>query len=394
VINRALPPLCFLLGIAFVPWFSSAAASPRWALLSVAVPILLLFIKLRQTPAHWAVLGLLIWSTLTLLWMEVPLDGLHGLWLLSILAGIFCIGAELKSLKPSMLGLAYGLALNVPFQIAQVYGWTGFPQTASPGGLFLQTNVLGEALVLGVITSLFMRKWLLAAWLLLGMVMTHERTALLALMAAGATLALLREDLVSKPLMFAVILAMSLGLFVSSMEKSGWLSMQERVASWKDTVAGLKLQGNGIGSYWSMFPKHARHVDTAQVRMEYAHNEPLHYAFELGLGALFGLAALVYAALGRLDYERCLLVALIVQCMFAFPLHMPVTACVAALVAGRLARARSLAGLHQHDRRGAVGSIGAQAAKFSTGAARSDVHRSESFPAGSQLAQDSGYARG
>ena len=122
----------------------------------------------------------------------------------------------------------------------------------------------------------------------------------------------------------------------------------ERVNAWIDTVSGFSPLGNGIGSYWALYPKYATHADTVASRMEYAHDEPLHFAFELGAGSLFLLALFVRSLSGRLELERMLLVAVFIEGLLSFPLHMPVTAFLAALLAGRLARARADARDSEH----------------------------------------------
>ena len=101
-------------------------------------------------------------------WSEAPLDGFHGLWLLAIVCGSFCLGAEVKDLGPTLRAFALGMAISVPFEVAQVFGWERIPQTAVPGGLFYQTNVLADALALAIVASAHRRSWLLMGWLAFG----------------------------------------------------------------------------------------------------------------------------------------------------------------------------------------------------------------------------------
>lgn len=127
---------------------------------------------------------------------------------------------------------------------------------------------------------------------------------------------------------------------------------KDRIAIWKDAVSGVTPQGNGIGSFWAIAPKYAFYTNPLLERSEYAHSEPIHFAFELGVGSLLLAAAGLLLLGGGLELERGVLVALGVAALLAFPFHMPVTGFMAALVAGRLARARDL---HERAERGIGG---------------------------------------
>jgi hypothetical protein len=113
----------------------------------------------------------------------------------------------------------------------------------------------------------------------------------------------------------------------------GWIvthhdpSWTEHASIWTAAIADLHLFGNGLGSFAADFG-----------RAEYAHNEPLHFVYELGVLALPILALALYL-MNRTKYDDALvLVAILAISLFSFPLHMPVTGFAAALAAGGIAR--------------------------------------------------------
>jgi hypothetical protein len=108
------------------------------------------------------------------------------------------------------------------------------------------------------------------------------------------------------------------------------VSMAARMDIWSWTVANLTWFGWGVGNYITAFPV-----------MEFAHDEPLHFAFELGIGSVL-LGATLWWALcwARAPAERAMLVAVLAEGMVGFPLHHAATAFVAAACAGHLAGRR------------------------------------------------------
>ena len=105
------------------------------------------------------------------------------------------------------------------------------------------------------------------------------------------------------------------------------VSMAGRMDIWSWTVANLSWFGWGVGNYITVFPV-----------MEFAHNEPLHFAFELGIGSVLLGAVFWWALRGpRAPAERAMLVAVLVEGLVGFPLHHAATAFVAAACAGHLA---------------------------------------------------------
>lgn len=282
--------------------------------------------------------------------MDVPLDGAHGLWISLILIGVFCLGAEATAddIRRTLIAMSVAMTIMLPLLLAQWLGWEGLPQTAPPGGLFLQTNLVGDTCAALAVACCCMRVWRLVPGLLLGLLMTRDRAGVVMLLgglAAYIVLCVRTWNWRRMALTLAAAGVILSGMVLFTIQKAQTLTTMDsfRIAIWRDAADGLTLKGNGIGSFWTASPKTASRQDHLKERSEYAHSEPLHYAFELGVGVLPLLAALLWLAGGMSEKtaaESAVLVALLAGSVFAFPFHMPVTGFVAALVAGRLAGCR------------------------------------------------------
>ena len=111
-----------------------------------------------------------------------------------------------------------------------------------------------------------------------------------------------------------------------------------RLDMWHDTLAGLTTWGNGIGSFYSAFPKYAT-LTSDLYQPAHAHNDLLELAFELGIIPAVVAALLVLALAWRANFkEQMLLIALGIMSMVGFPLHSPSTVFVFGIVAGCTAR--------------------------------------------------------
>ena len=106
---------------------------------------------------------------------------------------------------------------------------------------------------------------------------------------------------------------------------------------WRDTIRGMQWFGNGLGQYYITFPHYSILLDTLLARPEHVHNDYLEIVYEFGLGSVFVLVFGWSISRSSLPAERAMAMAFAVEAFLAFPLYMPTTAAVFALVAGRLA---------------------------------------------------------
>jgi hypothetical protein len=280
-------------------------------------------------------MAFLAWAILSLAWSPAMLDGIDAVFMLALLAACFCLGNQIESLRPIIIGAALGLTLSSAFALVQ---WltphapgVGFD---SPSGLFVNGNYMAEAAALLVVGAAAERLWWLLPGLMPALLLSHARGAMLATVLAAIVLFRSKTDVVVA-LSGAVVLA---GVWAAFHIDA---TMADRLDLWSTTARGVTFFGHGIGSFWQVYAD----MDTRAVVTEsptFAHNEFLHIAFELGI---VGLAlALAFCALlaGPLDTPRLILIALAVEACFAFPTHLPTTAFLGAVAAGHAVRNRYL----------------------------------------------------
>lgn len=339
--------LAFGTTVAFWPGVYGPATAPRWMLLTVALPLLLLFTRPAPevTWPHRLGLALLAWAALTMLWTPQPLDGLEVLVQLSVGAAAFIVGARAASLEWFYAGLGSGVAFSVGLALAQWYdpssvAWT---RTVYPAGLFVNAGVLAEAAVLVLVVAVAQRMWVRAVLMMPALLVTGSRGAYAALAVVCTAWAWRRSRLVG-----ASMLVLILGALVL-VGAIGWRSdaLIERLQMWVDTARGVSLLGAGIGSFASQFPHLSTGIDTLAARPEHAHNDLLEIAFELGVVGL-GLAVAFLIALLRRGFARddqteaLVLTAFVVLGLFSFSMHNPLTLLAAMVCAGRIIDIRGL----------------------------------------------------
>jgi hypothetical protein len=194
--------------------------------------------------------------------------------------------------------------------------------------------------------------------LLSGVVLSGSRAALLAVALTGAILyahALRGGKLQAARLgMLFGALGIAAGIFQAFVKTSNVMGSAEtqlgsglsrlsglRWPLWMDTVGALTTFGHGIGNYFVTMPAYVREYPVAYIgRPEFAENEFLNFAFELGapgallLAGIFGLALFGRATLR----PRLAVLALLVVSCLGFPLHMPATVFIGGLVLGHCLR--------------------------------------------------------
>jgi hypothetical protein len=320
--------LCLLLPLAMLPGLMSAGTTPRWAVLALLVPPMLYWVDWEKVPHKRLLIATLVFAAFSLLWMEVRYDGYLELWRMTLIFSAFAVGAVCGNLERPLTLMAVSLALTLPLVFFQALGYQGIPQTAPPAGLFLNKNVLAESAAALLVAMTFLRRWHIAIPLLVITLLAQERAAYVGMTAAVILYLWPRR----RSLAYALLACIGVSVLVMSSTPSAL----DRFGIWQDTLQGVTWMGQGIGSFFTMFPATATHIDTMLVRPEQAHNEFLHFLFELGIGSA-GLWALGYFAIrGKQELERLVFASIVAMSLFAFPFHMPLTAFLAALVAGRL----------------------------------------------------------
>jgi hypothetical protein len=320
----------FFLTAAFVPGIAGAAVAPRWGLLAIFLPWMFPA-QVKWTLGHLAVCTFLAWVIASLVWSPDHYGGALAViqWLL--IGAAFFVGANTESLRSVYIGSTLGLSLSSTAAVAQMLGWRGLDQFSVPGGLFFNPNFMAEAAALVVVALVLERIFWLIPLVLPALLLPGARGALLAVLVA-LTVAYRSRKIAILGLL--AVFAAAAFFYFSGYRIS---SIEERFAIWRDALDGMSLLGRGVGSFYYLYPSFATRTDTYLVRPEHAHNDLLEAAFEFGPASVLLLLVGFFALRsGRNRAAAGVLVAFGVEALFGFPLHEPVTAFMAALVAGHL----------------------------------------------------------
>jgi hypothetical protein len=355
----------FALTAAYFPsWIggeiAGAAQVGRWTVLALALGSLFFLGPIRVTFAHIVGWLFVVYAAVSLAWSPTWYDSVGSLLPLAITAGIFMVGGQIKDLRLFYIGAALGL---IPSSIICIYDINASIATGGiwdinligsdaqhrfsqqwGGGLFVNPLFLAEPAVLCALPTILalVRKpaqpwtWALLVWISPCIVVPAIVSA------RGPVLALAVCTLICLwPAHRRLTLwcgAVGIGLLaVAIYARPG--TVDDRIWLWIDTARAVTWLGHGYGSFFGLFPEYAHHLSGLLTRHDDPHNLILKTAFELGpigvilLGAFFWI--LLY---GPLTVERLVLTGFLIESLFAFPEHLPATAGMAALVAGRIAR--------------------------------------------------------
>lgn len=321
----------FLVAIAILPNLLTLATTPRWAILALTVPFIWYFTPGRVTWGHVLGASFLAGAAGSLTWTMNPEVSLYELGKLALLGLLFCIGAGRRSLTAVYVAAALGAGVNSVLMIGQSFGWDILPQATKPAGTFYNKNFAAEFCALALVGALGLPgrwKWL-AVLALPGVLLGQSKTAFLALGCAGILLVWQINKQIAALIVLLTVAAGTYFVF------SGYTFIQ-RIQLWQDTWDGMTFFGRGVGSFWATFPEHATRIDALSIRPSEAHNDLLQLWYELGPLSLVAVALLVFAWRGPKRAEHYVLLVFLVEGLAGFPLHLPATAMLAALVLGRL----------------------------------------------------------
>lgn len=313
--------------LAYVPGIPSAAVTPRWTGVAVIAALGTWTISaVRMTPGHWFGLALIVWALIGLMWSASPVDSVGAILQLMILAMVFCLAADHQDLGRAWLAFVIGANVNAAVVVAQ---WaTGhdlvsvFPGGGYPG-LFFNRDMASEVLALGVVVAICQRLWWAVPGSAAGLLIAGGRGASITLMIMGVVW-IWRRRSAWWLLAYVPLIVWAAG--VAATMSINTPSLIHRLEIWKVTIDNLTLAGWGIGTFAELLPEY-----------EYAHSEPLHLAFELGVGSVFAIMVFVDGLVRGNDVTcKMALAAVAGFAAVSFPLHMPATAVIAAMCAGHL----------------------------------------------------------
>lgn len=324
--------------VAYVPMIPSGSTYGRYALLGLGAAALLARARLTLSVGHVLLAGLLTWMACGFLWTTSTLDTAGELALWVMLAAAFCVAFDLPDLEDVLAGFCAGMLVSACFALAQAAGsepvWSVY---VHPVGLFLSKNMATDVAVLAVVACCARSRIAFMPAALVSLYLVGGRSAFLALGAAGFAWAWLaypdRRSLIAAAGTAVAAVATPLALL------GAFGLYADRLEIWGFAAQNLSVLGHGLGTFAVAAPGY-----------EFAHNEFLHYAFELGIGSVLLWGIFVYALGSGPVLERAALVAILAESLVWFPLHAPVPAFLGMVLAGHLCGLRHRASLAERAR--------------------------------------------
>jgi len=322
-------PLFFLgllVAVAYIPGVVGASISTGWLLLLIICPILLFYCEFK---IGWG-FAFICYATLSLLWTEILNIAWFHLLQLIVLGLVFVIGQNIKDLTAIFKGLALGLGVSAVVCLFQWYGFNlVYSLVNATAGLFINPNIFSEVSAIILVSLVVLKLYWWIPVTLPGLVIAHSRAAYVGL-GIGLLFTVWKYNRY-----YAIGLVGLISLIAVVLYKGQFslISVLERVDLWADTIQGFKFFGNGVGSYEVLFPYYATHIDTELARPRYAHNDLLQIIFEFGIGSILLLVA-AFNVFKTRKAEVIIIITIGAISLFTYPLHIPVPAFIAFLVAG------------------------------------------------------------
>jgi hypothetical protein len=318
-----------LFPIAFVPGYTGASIPTQWAVLSLALPILLHYAPISRV---W--FGFIAFAILGTLWTPQVDDTIFGVMLVVLWGLSFQLGQSTEDPTPLYKGLALGLSISSAIAIFQWFGYAPIPVAykGNVAGLLYNRTILGATSALLILCLLQHRLWFYIPSLLPGLILSGSRGGWVVL-ACGVA-----PRLHWSVGVFCALTAILLILAPTSP------SDNERLTIWASAIHGLSWFGWSANSFISIYIL----TPTNLMHPEYVHNDYLQLWFEFGLAALIPFTALGCALVW---YPSMAVWGFAILATFYFPLYTPTTAFICCFVLGHSLRGFSPSGLIIRHRR-------------------------------------------
>lgn len=318
----------FCVAVAFVPGIMSAAYSGRWAVIALGIPLMgpINFQFIR--PVQIA-LGLsFVWGAVSML---VALD-IHGaqfdMILMVLMIGVMSAAAQMESLDNILTGLCWGVGVSSVFCAIAIVDHPLVEQgSLKYAGLFYNSEVLTELAAPLFVWAMISRKFDMVAATILPLIVNGQRIAVL---AAGIALLYGYRRIGWKYILgIVVLMAVALTAVMASRADNIFGSIAQRIVIWLETIMAFTPMGHGVGWFRAVHPE-----------SEFAHSDVIQAIAEFGIGAaLFAVIPIMISFRNRgSNAERACFVAICIEGILSFPLHVPASAFLIAVVSGYLVR--------------------------------------------------------
>lgn len=327
-----------IVSLCYVPGLTGAFIATQWPVLSILLPLVMLFRGTPMTPFHWLGALFIAYATVRLWHSPIFADGVQGLWMVYIMGLGFWFGSTLTDLRGLYQGLAFGVSVSAAVAVSQQLGFTWVPYVSdAPAGLYVNAVAQGVACALVIVALVTERLWLWVPLPALGLALSGSRGAWVAL-AFGLAAAYFRRLWV-----FAGAAAAAAAFLVLPLSKSDAV----RASIWSATIDNLTWLGYGPGAFFSWLLVR----DGATFYPEYAHNDALQLAFEYGVWAALPLGILAYGLTRTTEPGWPVLVAFAIAGCYSMPLWVGVASFIGCVVAGRVVAGGYLArGVRHYSR--------------------------------------------
>jgi hypothetical protein len=243
-----------------------------------------------------------------------------------LLCGMAVGAAALRDVGPVIAALSWGVSISVAASVLQYFGWQVVPH-AGLAGFYLNSEVLAELAAPLFIWAFWSQRLALAGIMGTAVLLCNSRIAIFVI-GCGLLFGWRAPRAVKLTCIAALMSAgMTAVLFIGP-EK--YLTGMTRVMYWGAAVFSIVPGGRGL-AWWA-----AAHPFAME---EFVHSDVLQAMLELGLGSVFFLAipVMVLRRSGGLA-ERAAYIAICAEAVFSFPMHLPATGFLAAVLTGYLAR--------------------------------------------------------
>ena len=326
---RSIPPLAvlaFCVGAAYWPGIYSGSSMPKWWVMAAGLAIIPWgFRKLDPVIAACAASGVLM-AGLSLLVTPHLYGGILQLVFMVLLCGVAVGAAALEDVGPVIAGLAWGASISVAASVLQFFGWYIVPHTGN-AGFYLNSEVMGELAAPLFIWAFWSRRFVLAGIMATSVAICNSRIAVFVVVVG-----LIYGWGAPRRVKLACVAALAIGAAASV----AWLGEYKhitgmtRIMYWGTAVLSMVPGSRGL-AWW-----HAAHPFPTE---EFVHSDVLQAMVEIGLGAVFFLAIPVMVMQrSRGIAERAAYIGICVEALVSFPLHLPATGFLAAVLTGWFAR--------------------------------------------------------